>query len=180
MANKKTENIDNIEIKETISPAVAEVNSLVEKALVALEEFRKLDQEQVDYIVAKASVAALDQHGVLADAAIIETGHGIFEDRVTYQLFCDVEPDVIIALGGGSPMDAAKGVELFAQAVMNLGKEIGIDMNFASQGIDEQEWLGTVHAMALLAYEDQCAPANPSLPMIKDMEAMMIKAYKAN
>ncbi len=36
------------------------------KALVALEEMRKLNQEQVDYIVAKASVAALDAHGELA------------------------------------------------------------------------------------------------------------------
>ena len=31
-----------------------EVNELVEKGLVALEEFRLLNQEQVDYIVAKA------------------------------------------------------------------------------------------------------------------------------
>ncbi|NBK99344.1 MAG: bifunctional acetaldehyde-CoA/alcohol dehydrogenase [Clostridia bacterium] len=72
---------------EAVSPAVAEVNSLVEKALVALEEFRKLDQEQVDYIVAKASVAALDQHGVLAEAAINETGRGVFEDKATKNLF---------------------------------------------------------------------------------------------
>ncbi len=70
-----------------VSPAVAEVNSLVEKGLVALEEFRKLDQEQVDYIVAKASVAALDQHGVLAEAAVNETGRGVFEDKATKNLF---------------------------------------------------------------------------------------------
>ena len=77
----------NEEVKETLSPAVAEVNRLVENGLVALEEFRKLDQEQVDYIVAKASVAALDQHGVLAEAAINETGRGVFEDKATKNLF---------------------------------------------------------------------------------------------
>ncbi len=70
-----------------ISPAVAEVNRLVENGLKALEEFRKLDQEKVDYIVAKASVAALDQHGVLAEAAINETGRGVFEDKATKNLF---------------------------------------------------------------------------------------------
>lgn len=75
------------EVKTEVSPAVAEVNTLVEKGLVALEEFRKLDQEQVDYIVAKASVAALDQHGVLAEAAINETGRGVFEDKATKNLF---------------------------------------------------------------------------------------------
>ncbi|HBO37319.1 MAG TPA: bifunctional acetaldehyde-CoA/alcohol dehydrogenase [Pasteurellaceae bacterium] len=70
-----------------ISPAQAEVNALVEKGLVALEEFRKLNQEQVDYIVAKASVAALDQHGVLAMHAYEETGRGVFEDKATKNLF---------------------------------------------------------------------------------------------
>jgi len=38
--------------------AVAQVDALVRNALKALEEFRELNQEQVDYIVAKASVAA--------------------------------------------------------------------------------------------------------------------------
>ncbi|MDG6895194.1 bifunctional acetaldehyde-CoA/alcohol dehydrogenase [Volucribacter amazonae] len=69
------------------SPAQAEVNTLVEKGLVALEAFRQLNQEQVDYIVAKASVAALDQHGVLAMHAYEETGRGVFEDKATKNLF---------------------------------------------------------------------------------------------
>ena len=64
-----------------------EVNELVEKGLVALEQFRLLNQEQVDRIVAKASVAALDQHGVLALHAVEETGRGVFEDKATKNLF---------------------------------------------------------------------------------------------
>lgn len=74
-------------VENTISPAQAEVNALVEKGLVALEKFRQLNQEQVDYIVAKASVAALDQHGVLAMHAYEETGRGVFEDKATKNLF---------------------------------------------------------------------------------------------
>ncbi len=70
-----------------ISPAQAEVNVLVEKGLLALEAFRQLNQQQVDYIVAKASVAALDQHGVLAMHAYEETGRGVFEDKATKNLF---------------------------------------------------------------------------------------------
>ena len=73
--------------ENVVSPAQAEVNTLVEKGLIALEEFRKLNQEQVDYIVAKASVAALDQHGVLAMHAYEETGRGVFEDKATKNLF---------------------------------------------------------------------------------------------
>lgn len=73
--------------ENVVSPAQAEVNALVEKGLIALEEFRKLNQEQVDYIVAKASVAALDQHGVLAMHTYEETGRGVFEDKATKNLF---------------------------------------------------------------------------------------------
>ncbi|GJH43388.1 aldehyde-alcohol dehydrogenase [Pasteurella canis] len=73
--------------ENTLSPAQSEVNLLVEKGLVALEKFRQLNQQQVDYIVAKASVAALDQHGVLAMHAYEETGRGVFEDKATKNLF---------------------------------------------------------------------------------------------
>lgn len=64
-----------------------EIDALVQKGLVALEEMRKLNQEQVDYIVAKASVAALDAHGELAMHAVEETGRGVFEDKATKNLF---------------------------------------------------------------------------------------------
>ncbi|MDG2947321.1 bifunctional acetaldehyde-CoA/alcohol dehydrogenase [Bisgaard Taxon 10/6] len=74
-------------VEKTVSPAQAEVNSLVEKGLVALDKFRELNQQQVDYIVAKASVAALDQHGALALHALQETGRGVFEDKATKNLF---------------------------------------------------------------------------------------------
>ena len=73
-----------------------------------------------------------------------------------------------------------EGVELYAQAVMNLGKECGIDMNFAGQGIEEETWMNSLHDLAMLAYEDQCSPANPRLPLVKDMEEILKKAYKGN
>ncbi|WP_416191840.1 bifunctional acetaldehyde-CoA/alcohol dehydrogenase [Neisseria sp. CCUG12390] len=77
----------NASAENTISPAVAEVNRLVEKGLAALDQFRMLNQEQIDYIVAKASIAALDKHGVLAMHAVEETGRGVFEDKATKNLF---------------------------------------------------------------------------------------------
>ena len=67
--------------------AVKEVDSLVKKATVALNEFLLLNQEQVDYIVAKCSVAGLDHHGDLAKLAIEETKRGRFEDKATKNLF---------------------------------------------------------------------------------------------
>lgn len=64
-----------------------EVDILVAQGQAALQEFLKLDQEAVDYIVAKASIAALDQHGTLALHAVKETGRGVFEDKATKNMF---------------------------------------------------------------------------------------------
>ncbi|WP_018658808.1 bifunctional acetaldehyde-CoA/alcohol dehydrogenase [Allofustis seminis] len=63
------------------------INELAEKGTQALDDFLALDQEQIDYIVGKASVAALDQHGYLARLAIEETQRGVFEDKATKNLF---------------------------------------------------------------------------------------------
>lgn len=74
--------------KEIIAPIVDdEVNQLVERAQKALQEFHELDQEAVDYIVAKASIAALDAHGRLAKMAVEETKRGVFEDKATKNMF---------------------------------------------------------------------------------------------
>jgi hypothetical protein len=75
-----------MEENKVITPT-EEVNELVKKAQVALNEYLALDQEKIDYIVAKCSVAGLDNHGVLAELAINETKRGVFEDKATKNLF---------------------------------------------------------------------------------------------
>ena len=83
-----SENKVNLDEKELArQQAQVEVNELVEKAQVALQSFLELDQEQVDHIVAKCSVAALDAHGRLARLAVEETKRGVFEDKATKNLF---------------------------------------------------------------------------------------------
>ena len=59
-------------VKEKVvnNDAVQEVDVLVNKALTALDEFRKIDnQERIDAIVQAAAVAALEAHRPLAIAA---------------------------------------------------------------------------------------------------------------
>ncbi|MEU1158676.1 aldehyde dehydrogenase family protein, partial [Streptomyces sp. NPDC005918] len=63
------------------------VDGLVERALTALGRFESYDQEQVDRIVKKASLAALGRHGELARQAVEETGRGLFEDKAVKNLF---------------------------------------------------------------------------------------------
>ena len=67
--------------------AQEEVDELVKKGLTALDEFLLLNQEQIDYIVAKCCVAGLDHHGTLAKLAVEETKRGVFEDKATKNLF---------------------------------------------------------------------------------------------
>lgn len=64
-----------------------EVDSLVKRSLKCLDAYANYTQEQIDYIVAKASVAALDKHGILALHAVEETKRGVFEDKATKNLF---------------------------------------------------------------------------------------------
>ena len=63
------------------------VDGLVRDALTALDRFSALDQEQVDRIVGRASLAALAAHGDLARLAVEETGRGLFEDKAVKNLF---------------------------------------------------------------------------------------------
>ena len=78
MAKEKVQTVDPVE----------EVNTLVSKALVALDEFKKIeDQEKIDAIVQAAAVAALEAHGPLAVAAVEETGRGVIEDKAIKNLY---------------------------------------------------------------------------------------------
>ena len=83
-----------------------------------------------------------------------------------------------IAKALGLPASTVEeGVESFAKACGELAKSIGIKMNFKSQGIDEQEYLANVEKLAFLAYEDQCSPANPRVPMVADMKDILTRAF---
>jgi len=71
----------------------------------------------------------------------------------------------------------AEGVESYALAVEALRAKVGIPSSFQAQGVDEQEFISRLGEVAMGAYEDQCAPANPRMPMIDDMKDIMTAAY---
>ena len=83
----------------------------------------------------------------------------------------------VLGLAASTPEE---GVESLAVAIDNLGKEIGINMNFESTGIKEEDWNANLKKIALLAFEDQCSPANPRVPLVEDMIEILKKAYKGN
>ena len=63
------------------------IDDLVARAKIAEQEYMKLDQEQVDKIVKAMAMAGEREHQNLAKLAIEETKRGIFEDKVTKNLF---------------------------------------------------------------------------------------------
>ena len=71
-----------------------------------------------------------------------------------------------------------EGVEIFAKAVWQLGEDCGIPMRFnAVDYLNEEDWMAAAEKLAYLAYEDQCSPANPRIPMVKDMEEILKAAW---
>ncbi|MER8044143.1 bifunctional acetaldehyde-CoA/alcohol dehydrogenase [Streptomyces sp. NPDC094032] len=70
-----------------------------------------------------------------------------------------------------------EGVESYARAVEELRAKCGIPASFQEEGVDEAAFLEALPQQAMNAYADQCAPANPRMPMIDDMKALMTRAY---
>jgi len=73
-------------VKE-MGSAAEQVNRLVERARKAQEQFMQLDQQQIDNIVQAMALAGLDKHMVLAKMAVEETGRGVYEDKITKNIF---------------------------------------------------------------------------------------------
>ncbi len=98
-----------------------------------------------------------------------------------YNYYCAHEKYQQIAkLLGLKASTFEEGVESLAKACSDLAKSIGIKMNFKDCGIDRKTYFEQIDNIALLAYEDQCAPANPRVPVIEDMKQILIDAYENN
>ncbi|TWG09366.1 bifunctional acetaldehyde-CoA/alcohol dehydrogenase [Actinoplanes teichomyceticus] len=80
----------------------------------------------------------------------------------------------MLGLPAGNPAEA---VHALAEAVERLRTAVGIESSFAQIGVDERAFLTALPQQALNAYEDQCAPANPRMPMLDDMQQLMRAAY---
>jgi acetaldehyde dehydrogenase / alcohol dehydrogenase len=78
--------VKEIKPKETMT-AQEEVRILVERAKQAQEKFMELNQHQIDKIVQEMALAGLDRHMALAKLAYEETGRGVYEDKITKNIF---------------------------------------------------------------------------------------------
>ncbi|WP_432117621.1 bifunctional acetaldehyde-CoA/alcohol dehydrogenase [Streptomyces sp. bgisy032] len=100
------------------------------------------------------------------------TGWPKYENYRAPELFQDIART--LGLPASTP---AEGVESLAAAVERLRDAVGIEPAFRALGVDERAFLDALPQQALNAYEDQCAPANPRMPMLDDMQELMRTAY---
>ena len=63
------------------------IQTLIDKAKKAHAAFMKMDQKQIDRIVQAMALAGLDKHMMLAKMAVEETGRGVYEDKITKNIF---------------------------------------------------------------------------------------------
>ncbi|MGO1240826.1 MAG: iron-containing alcohol dehydrogenase, partial [Cellulosimicrobium funkei] len=73
-----------------------------------------------------------------------------------------------------------EGVESYARAVEELRAKVGIEATFAAQGVDERAFMSRLDDLALRSFEDQCAPANPRMPVLEDMRDILVAAYRGS
>ncbi|MFJ8625108.1 bifunctional acetaldehyde-CoA/alcohol dehydrogenase [Kitasatospora sp. NPDC093550] len=78
----------------------------------------------------------------------------------------------------GLPADTPeRGVESLATAIEDLRDRVGVPRSFKEAGVDEAAFLAALPQQAMNAFEDQCAPANPRMPLLADMQQLMRQAY---
>ena len=63
------------------------IDNLMQRAKKASEEYLKLDQDTVNNIIKHMAMAGLEHHMELAKMAVEETGRGIYEDKITKNMF---------------------------------------------------------------------------------------------
>lgn len=63
------------------------IQTLIDKALKAQKKFMSMDQAQIDKIVKEMALAGHDKHMQLAKMAVEETGRGVYEDKITKNIF---------------------------------------------------------------------------------------------
>ena len=78
-------------------------------------------------------------------------------------------------LPAGTPDE---GVESYALAVESLraqGRHPGVVRR--RRASTSSDFIGRLDELAMGSYRDQCAPANPRMPMLADMKDLMVAAY---
>ena len=96
-----------------------------------------------------------------------------------YNHYCaDKKYQEIAQLLGLKAETPEQGVHSLSKACRDLAVECGLVTSFKDTGIKEEDFMKHIDRISYLAYEDQCSPCNPRVPLVKDMKEILVKAYK--
>ena len=119
--------------------------------------------------------AVLLPHVIMYDASIPSK---IVSFPKYKKIIADERYAEIAAFLGLPAKTTEEGVQSLINAVIDLMKEVNEPLSFSECGIDEETYMRNVPDIANKAFEDQCTTANPKLPLVKEIEQIMIDAYK--
>lgn len=81
----------NADQDETNEKLLNKIDALVKQAETAKTKFMEYDQAKIDAIVKAMALAGIEKHMELARMAVDETGMGVYEDKITKNLFAAEE-----------------------------------------------------------------------------------------
>ncbi|KYZ74992.1 bifunctional acetaldehyde-CoA/alcohol dehydrogenase [Anaerosporomusa subterranea] len=70
-----------------------------------------------------------------------------------------------------------EAVDSLVDAIINLMKALNIPLSIKDCQISESQFMRAVDDLADKAFEDQCTPANPRMPLVSELKELYIKAY---
>ncbi|MEG2956538.1 MAG: bifunctional acetaldehyde-CoA/alcohol dehydrogenase [Clostridia bacterium] len=95
-----------------------------------------------------------------------------------YEYFIADEKYADIARRLGLPAKNTKeGVDSLIKKIIELQKALDLPTSFKETGIEEKDFLNHLDELAERAYEDQCTPANPRMPLVSELKEIMKDAY---
>ncbi len=70
-----------------------------------------------------------------------------------------------------------QGVLSLVQAIKDLMRELNMPMSIEECGVDKETYFGAIEKLALDAFDDQCTPANPRLPLVTELHEIYKNIY---
>lgn len=76
---------------------------------------------------------------------------------------------------GGNTLD--EKVDLLVAAIEDLKAKLDIPSSIQAAGVLENEFLNSLDELAEEAFDDQCTPANPRYPLVKEIKELYLSAF---
>ncbi|MDO5635134.1 MAG: bifunctional acetaldehyde-CoA/alcohol dehydrogenase [Micrococcus sp.] len=101
--------------------------------------------------------------------------HAVFPKYESFRADQDLA-DLARAMGFAAGT-VEEGVQSLIDEVSSLAQDLGIELSLEAQGATREHLDRVVDDLAYRAFEDQCTPANPKQPLVKELKALIQDAF---